>query len=82
MYNSIPLLGRSDATYDEWCKRLLPEDTLRTVGRFIVKQSEGGLATELKLPQAGGFNACVQMDFENSPSPFDPVPAARHCQVP
>ncbi|TVY17419.1 hypothetical protein LARI1_G005968, partial [Lachnellula arida] len=59
---------RSDAKYDAWCKKLLPEETLRTVGRFMVKESEGGFATELKIPQAGGFNACVQMDFENSAS--------------
>lgn len=59
---------RSNAKYDDWCKKLLPEETLRTVGRYIVKESEGGLATELKIPQAGGFNACMQMDFDNSAS--------------
>jgi aminoglycoside phosphotransferase (APT) family kinase protein len=59
---------RSDAMYDAWCKKLLPEETLRTVGRFIVKESDGGLATELSIPQAGGFNACVKMDFDNSPA--------------
>jgi aminoglycoside phosphotransferase (APT) family kinase protein len=59
---------RCDAKYDEWCKKLLPDETLRTVGRFIVKESGGGLATELTIPQAGGFNACVKMDFENSAS--------------
>jgi len=57
--------ARSGAQYDAWCKKLLLEETLRAVGKFMVKESGGGLATELKIPQAGGFNACLQMNFEH-----------------
>ncbi|RFU25426.1 hypothetical protein B7463_g10914, partial [Scytalidium lignicola] len=47
---------------------LLLEEALRPIGNFMVKESGGGLATELKIPQAGGFNACLQMNFERGGS--------------
>ncbi|TAQ88671.1 hypothetical protein B7494_g2994 [Chlorociboria aeruginascens] len=60
--------ARSEAEYAAWCKKLLLKETVHTVGSFMAKQNIGGLPTELKIPQAGGFNACLQLNFENSGS--------------
>jgi hypothetical protein len=58
--------ARNNTKYNAWCKKLLLEKILYTVGRFMVKENKGDLATELKIPQARGFNIYLQMNFENS----------------
>lgn len=60
--------ARSEDEYAAWCKTLLQEETLRPIGKFMIKESGGGLGTEMKIPQAGGFNACLQMNFEHGGS--------------